>query len=156
MTSAPRQAGEDEDWAAVLRLIRDSFAYMEPRIDPPSSMHRLTEAGLAEAARQGEVWLIGQPVQACMVLTYHPDALHIGKVAVAAEARRQGLARLLIGQAEDRARALGLARLELQTRVELSELHATYRALGFRQTGTDSHPGYDRPTSLIFTRLVSD
>lgn len=155
MTDALRRAGEDEDWAAVLHLIRESFAYMDPRIDPPSSMHRLTAAAIAESAATGEVWLIGRPVRACMFLTYYPDALYIGKVAVAARARRQGLARRLMEQAENSARAHGLVRLELQTRVELTELHQTYRALGFRQTGTASHPGYDRPTSLIFTRPVS-
>lgn len=154
MTDDLRRAGEGEDWAAVLRLIRNSFAYMDARIDPPSSMHQLTVAGTARAAREGEVWLIGAPVVACMFLAYRPDALYIGKVAVAVSERRKGLARLLIATAEDRARALGLARLTLQTRVELTELHIAYRALGFHIAGTAAHAGYDRPTSVLFDRQV--
>ena len=56
--------------------------------------------------------------------------------------------------AETRARALGLPVLELQTRVELTENHAAFRALGFAQTGATAHPGFDRPTSLTGSAIV--
>ncbi len=39
---SPRQLGPGDDPAPVLALIRDAFAGMEGRIDPPSSMHHLT------------------------------------------------------------------------------------------------------------------
>ncbi|HTO34487.1 MAG TPA: GNAT family N-acetyltransferase, partial [Pararhizobium sp.] len=39
-----------KDWGALLALILDSFAYMRPRIDPPSSALRLTLASLREKA----------------------------------------------------------------------------------------------------------
>lgn len=151
---APRRAGADEDWGALLRLIRAAFAEMEGRIDPPSSMHRLTEAAIAAQADAGEVWVIGAPVVACVFLTPRPGALYVGKLAVAGHMRGQGLARALIGVAEAQARTLGLPVLELQTRVELRENHAAFAALGFRQTAATAHPGYARPTSLTFVRDV--
>jgi hypothetical protein len=49
--------------------------------------------------------------------------------------------------------ALGLDHLELQTRVELTENHATFRAMGFVETGRTAHPGYDR-TSITFRRAL--
>lgn len=150
----PRRAGAGEDWGAVLALIRESFAYMDGRVDPPSSVHLLSEAELARQAEAGEVWLIGAPVLGCLVLTVRPGALYIGKLVVSAAARRIGLARRLIDLAEERARALGLPKLELQTRVELTENHAAFAALGFRQTAATAHAGYDRPTSLTFCRQV--
>jgi ribosomal protein S18 acetylase RimI-like enzyme len=143
------------DWTALLRLIRAEFGYMEGRIDPPSSMHDLTPDSIAEQARNGEVWAIGQPPVACVFLTPKPDALYVGKLAVAVSQRGRGLARSLITLAETRARALQLPALELQTRVELTENQATFRALGFVETGRTAHPGYARPTSITLRRAVS-
>lgn len=138
------------DWTALLGLIQRAFAGMEGRIDPPSSMHRLTAADLEH--HPGEVWVIGRPPIACVLLTPKGDALHIGKLSVDPAHQGQGLAKTLIAMAETRARALGLARLELQSRVELVENHAIFFALGFKQTETTAHPGYDHPTSLVFTK----
>lgn len=42
----------------ILALIRWCFASMEGRIDPPSSMHRLTAGGIAQQCRDGEVWIL--------------------------------------------------------------------------------------------------
>lgn len=151
----PIRAEASFDWQAILTLIRDSFAFMDGRIDPPSSMHRLTPGDIAAQATEGEVWVIGQPPLACVFLTVKPSALSIGKLAVARSHRGQGLARALIDTAEARARALGLPMLELQTRVELTENHATFRALGFQETARTAHEGYDRPTSITFRRPVA-
>jgi ribosomal protein S18 acetylase RimI-like enzyme len=151
----PRRCQDLAAFAAVLALIRAAFADMEGRIDPPSSMHALTVEGLAAQAETAEVWAIGHPPAACVILTPKPQTLYIGKLAVAAEHRRHGHARALIALAETRARALGLPALELQTRVELTENHAAFRALGFTETGRSAHPGYSRPTSITFRRAVA-
>lgn len=150
----PRRLRAPQDWAAVLRLIRTEFAYMDERIDPPSSIHRLTEGDLAALSETAEIWAIGDPPLACMVLTPKDDALYIGKLAVAGVARGKGHARRLIDMAALRARALGLAWLELQVRVELLENQRAFAAMGFVQTRATAHPGYDRPTSLTFRRPV--
>ncbi|AWD22397.1 GNAT family N-acetyltransferase [Fuscovulum blasticum] len=151
----PYQCLAPFDWSALLTLIQTEFAFMEGRIDPPSSMHRLTAAAIAEQAAQAEVWAIGTPPIACVFLTAKPGALYIGKLAVAAPHRGQGLARHLIDLAERRARALGLPALELQTRVELVENQATFRALGFVETGRTAHTGYAQPTSVTFRRPLA-
>jgi predicted GNAT superfamily acetyltransferase len=98
--------------------------------------------------------VIGAPPVACVFLTPRPQALYVGKLAVAATERGRGHARALVTLAEARARSLGLPMLELQTRVELTENHATFRALGFVETGRTAHAGYDRPTSITFRRPV--
>lgn len=150
------QARDGYDWPALLTLIQQSFAYMEGRIDPPSSMLKLTAADIAEQARNGEVWVIedkGRPV-ACVFLTPRVDALYIGKLTVARHLRGHGLARQLMQLAEDRAHALALPALELQSRIELIENHAAFSAMGFTQKGETSHPGFTRPTSLTFRKPV--
>jgi hypothetical protein len=45
--------------------------------------------------------------------------------------------------------------LELQTRVELLENHATFAALGFHKVAETAHPGYARPTSLTLRKPVA-
>ncbi len=150
----PYQCLAPYDWATLLSLIQTEFSFMQGRIDPPSSMLRLTAETLAAQSRTAEIWAIGHPPHACVILTPKADALYIGKLAVAADHRRKGLARALIDLAESRARALGLPGLELETRVELAGNQATFVALGFVETARTAHPGYDRPTSITYRRAV--
>lgn len=129
---------------------------MEGRIDPPSSLHRMDLASLAAQAGTDEVWVLGRPVLACVILTAMPGRLYLGKLAVAEAVRGQGLARRLVTLAAMRAAELGLPALELQTRVELTENHATFARLGFRETGRTAHAGFDRPTSVTMRRVLAD
>lgn len=152
-----RLAADDPALAELLALLRRAFAPMQGVIDPPSSLDRMNLTSLARTASESELWAIdrsGQPA-ACVTLTPRPGALYIGKLATEPAFHRSGLARRLIALAEARASALGLPALTLQTRIELSANHATFRALGFEQTGATAHPGYDRPTSLTFTKQLA-
>lgn len=150
----PRLATDPALWPLILALLHEAFAFMEGRIDPPSSLRDLSAEALTRQAASGEIWIIGAPI-ACLFLTPRPAALYLGKLAVARPARGQGLARRLIDQAEVRARALRLPALELQTRVELVENQAAFKAMGFVETGRTAHPGFDRPTSITYRRPVA-
>lgn len=147
------RATDPYDWPGVLALIQRAFAGMEGRIDPPSSLHRLTAGGIAAQARTGEIWVV-PPLQACMFLTPKDGRLYLGKLAAEPALQGGGLARQLVALAEERARALGFAILELETRVELTENHAIFARLGFVETGRKAHPGFDRPTSITFAKRV--
>jgi len=154
--STPRRMGAQDDFGPLLALITEAFAYMDSRIDPPSSANRLTAADLAEQSASAEIWVIedvGKPV-ACMILTADDDHLYLGKLAVCQEFRGQKLARQLVHHAVSRAKALNLPAITLQTRVELVENHVAFRAMGFAKTAETAHAGYDRPTSLTFTLPV--
>lgn len=158
MTADPatprRLRPDDPAIGAVHALLTAAFAYMEGRIDPPSSLARMGPAELAHEAGRAELWVLGDPPRAGVILTPRPDTLYLGKLAVAAGARGQGLARVLANHACARARALGLPHVTLQTRVELTENHAAFARLGFAEVGRTAHPGYDRPTSITFRRAV--
>ena len=150
----PQRAQDPYDWPHLRDLIVRAFAHMDGRIDPPSSAHHLTPADIADQAVTGEVWVIGAPAVACVFISPLPQALYLGKLAVDPAVQRMGYGRRLIAVAELRAHAFGLPALELWTRIELTENHATFRALGFAQTGTRAHAGFDRPTTLIFTKRL--
>lgn len=150
----PRRLSPDDDMAPVHALLRAAFAYMEGVVDPPSSMARLTPAGLARAAETAELWVLGEAPSACMILTPRAETLYLGKLAVAEARRGAGLARVMIGHALARARALGLPSVTLETRVELVDNQAAFRRLGFHETHRSAHPGFERPTSITFRRWV--
>ena len=125
-----------------------AFAGMEGRIDPPSSLKQMTAETLAEMACTSEVWVIGTPVVATVVLTPKPAVLYVGKLAV--RDQRMGLGRVLMELAENRAIELGKDWLELESRVELVEVHEVFKALGFHEVMRTTHAGYGRPC-LLYT-----
>lgn len=152
----PRPAGRCfGDWQGLLDLILTSFASMEGRIDPPSSAHQLTCDALRDKAQRDYLWVAGaSPLLGCMFLTAQPDALYIGKLAIAPQAQGRGLGRAFVTAAQAQARQLSLPRLRLETRIELVENHAAFAAMGFTQTACKAHPGYDRATSITMEKLL--
>lgn len=150
-----RHAPDDPELAALLSLIQTSFAFMDGVVNPPSSMHTLTQDSMRTLAVTSEVWSFGPPLCACVVLTLKPDALYIGKLSVAEHARNQGFARKLVEHAASRARHHKRQWLELDARIELTQNHAAFAAMGFRETGRTAHVGFTSPTSLTFRRSVS-
>lgn len=152
---AVRHVSSDRELTLILELIRNSFSYMDSRINPPSSMHRLTLADIAAKCETGEVWSMGNPVRACVMMTLKEDSLYLSKLAVAETARRTGYARHLVHLAEWRAIVLGKPYLELQTRIELTENHVAFTKLGFEKIGEGSHEGYEKPTYLCMRKSVS-
>ncbi|MEL6520775.1 MAG: GNAT family N-acetyltransferase [Pseudomonadota bacterium] len=155
MVFRPYQVGSDSvQIPLILDLIRQAFAYMEGRIDPPSSMLRLDVGSIRTHCETGEVWAIGTPPQACIFLTWKPDRLYLGKLAVSPAVQGQGLGRQMIEVAARRARETGVGVLELETRVELTENHSAFARLGFEKTAETAHPGYDRPTSITMQRQI--
>lgn len=144
-----------KDFEALHALLSDSFADMAGRIDPPSSITRLTPDGLADKVKAEDLFLVRapQPV-ACIFGSAEGDAYALRKLAVARGHRGRGLCRALIAACEMRARRLGLPALRLQSRVELAGTHAVFAALGFEEAGRTAHPGFARPTSVTFVRRI--
>jgi GNAT superfamily N-acetyltransferase len=146
------------DWHGLLGLLRGSFAFMDGRIDPPSSLTRMGVEELKTKAAEETLIIAtdGQELMGCAFAAVREDCVYVGKVAVASSARRQGVARAMMNTAENLAREHNRSYLELQTRVELVENHATFRALGFTKVAETAHPGYSRPTSITMRRRVAE
>lgn len=149
-TRAPYQ------WQTILDLLHICFAYMDDRIAPRSSLHRLTVQDIEAFA--GDETLLTVEDQSCPVacafLTRRTDHFYIGKLAVLPGFREKGFAKRLINDAAKRAAAKGFRYLELETRIELTENHAAFTRLGFVKTAETSHSGFDRPTSITMRRQL--
>ena len=138
------------DWQFLFDLLHRTYAYMDQRIDPPSSLHRLTVETLAQKAAD-EILLLamaGNRVVGCMFCRHEPEWIYVGKVAVDEGMQGQGIARKMFDHAFSMARQNGFKGLELESRVELIENHQAFARLGFVKVGEDAHDGYDRPTSI--------
>lgn len=151
MTIEMLRIGADFDrYEELLDVILAAFAFMDGRIDPPSSAHRLTPASLRQKAAQEIAFAAVEKGQlvGCIFLKPEEATLYIGKLAVHTAAQGKGIGRLLLARAEATARELGLACLRLETRVELTENHRMFAAWGFGRTAENRHAGHDRTTSI--------
>lgn len=152
------RAGPDfRRWPELLALLHAAFAFQHGRIDPPSSLHRMDAAALA--AKAGEETLLlafaGTQLIGCVFARPIATSLYVGKFAVAPHAQGRGIGRRLMDAVEALARDAGMAAIELETRIELTENHATFRAFGFQKIAEKSHPGFDRPTSITMRKLLA-
>ena len=144
----------DVDLSEVFHLIKSSFAFMAGRIDPPSSIDRLTLEKLFRMAEVGSVVVLGKPVIACVVVTAVPHAMYLGKMAVDPSVRGQGAARALVEARNTIALDHGVACLELKVRIELLENQRVFTRIGFVKTSEHCHPGYDEVTEITMQRRV--
>ncbi len=153
ITAAP---DDFDDWEDLHTLLHVAFASMDGRIDPPSSLHGMDAAALRDKAGEEALFLAHDNANliGCLFAAVGNDRLYIGKIAIDPFHQAKGIARRLMMQAEDLARAKGLTHLELQTRIELTENHQAFAALGFEKTSETAHPGYGRMTSITMRKSV--
>jgi len=144
------------DWERVRALILDAFAYMDARINPPSSALRLTAQSMKTNADKGALLLAERSgdLVGCVFAEVKGDALYIGKLAVRPGLQGAGIGKQLVDAAREEARRRGLGMLELETRIELVENHATFARMGFVKTGESAHEGFDRPTSITMRAKI--
>src|SRR3954470_11936940 len=106
-----RPAARDfSDWERVRLLILDAFAYMGPRIDPPSSALRLQPRAGHASAESGALRLAysGGDLVGCLFLHQKNDALYISKLAGSPTLQRAGIGRKLVEAARGEARLRGI------------------------------------------------
>lgn len=151
----PAQA-EFGDWNALMELLHAAFAFQHSRIDPPSSLHRFDAGSIAVKAREERLFLAFDDAElvGCIFARPQPGSLYVGKLAVWPKLQGQGIGRRLMQAAEGLARQSGLGALELETRIELTENHKTFAALGFVKISEGAHSGYERTTFITMRKSL--
>lgn len=93
-------------WPDLLALLQEAFAYMEARIDPPSSLNRMKPDDLRTKTKKETLIVAteGTDLIGCAFALVRDDCLYISKVAVAERARRKGVGRELMAAADQVAR----------------------------------------------------
>ena len=146
-----------DDWQSLLALLQETYAYMEGRIDPPSSLNQMDLDSLISKSRNEEMILAVEAGElvGCLFATKKGGAFYLAKIAVSKSRRGQGIARAMFDKAESLARHWNLKALVLQTRIELIENHLAFAAIGFAKTMESAHPGYDRATSITMEKSLA-
>lgn len=118
-------------------------------IDPPSSVLKETDADFAARLADETCFIVEADgkLAGSIFCAVKGDALYIGRLAVAPEQRRRGIANILIEAAKDEAKRRGFARLSLGARIMLPGNVALFRSHGFVIVREICHPGFTSPTS---------
>jgi predicted N-acetyltransferase YhbS len=147
----------DADVPTIVGLIHAAFQEYAGVIDPPSGAHKESEEKLREAMQteRAVLALLGEHVLACVLYRPESDRMYFGRLAVLPAYRNRGISAALIAYVEQRARELGLPRVQLGVRVALPHLRARYERLGYNVVEQRSHPGYAEPTYLVMEKLLS-
>ena len=151
--SHPPRPATEADLADITSVIAAAYARYGDRMDkPPAPV--LTDYSDAIAA--GQVWVVGDPVTAVLVLVPEQDSMLVENVAVSPAAQGTGLGRRLMDFAEREALASGLRRMTLYTNEVMTENLAIYTRLGYRETARRGEHGYRRVFMAKELRARSD
>lgn len=151
------RAAQPADAAAIAALIRTCFAAVAARLDPPPSALRESAASVADqiAAGGGAVW-DEAGIRGCVLWRPDGDALYTGRLAVAPEWQRRGIALALLAEAEREAGRRRLARLTLAVRLVLEGNRRLFARAGFHETTQEAHPGFASPTFVNAEKRLGD
>lgn len=132
-----------EDRAGIEAVVHAAYAPYVARLGrAPGPMG--DDYGARIAAGQVRVLEDDADIVGILVLIPEADAMLLDNVALADRARGRGFGRRLVAHAEAEAREAGLTRLRLYTHVLMTENHALYAHLGFRETHRATEKGFER------------
>jgi GNAT superfamily N-acetyltransferase len=138
------------DLPSIRQVIAAAYDKYFSRMDrPPAPVLRDYTAAVVA----GEVWVTGNPVTGLIALSRVDDAMLIENVAVHPSAQGTGLGRRLMEFAEREATRCGIERLALYTNEVMTENHAIYTHLGYRETHRSTEDGYRR---VFMEKILAD
>jgi putative acetyltransferase len=113
----------------------------------PKDLQALGDPQGEIVAKGGRILFVledGEAVGCCALLPSRGGGFEVAKMAVAAGRQGKGLGRALMAAAIEKARALGAARLYLETNSRLAPALGLYRSFGFREVGFAEPSEYGR------------
>ena len=127
---------------------------MEGSIDPPSSLNVFTLQTICDHCTSEEVWVCASPPLACLFLTRKKIEL-TQQTGLFTASSQKGLSAMPNWARWNTRSGAWLKKLQLQTRVELTENDRFFEHLRFVKTTKTRHDGYNRTTSITMKKAVS-
>ena len=120
----------------------------------------ITELAVAEFTPPQGIFIIGwdadQPVSCGGVRLVSPGLGELKRMYVAPAARRRGIARAMLANLEDQARALGAVRLRLESGLHQPEALSLYASAGYVETEPFGHYAGARLARHLGKSLVTE
>ncbi len=145
----------------VLEILKAAFAVQDGIVDPPSSVTRMTVEGVIRDAGNGDLLTAETPdgeILGCLFTKIDADdagrVLYAYHLAVEPMHQGKGIGHRLFDTVVTLAKARNVDRLQVMSRIELTDVHTFFTNMGFRQVDTFTHDGFDRPTSLRFEKAL--
>jgi ribosomal protein S18 acetylase RimI-like enzyme len=145
------RSADVSDAASVAATIAAAFEQYRGKLKPESGAFRETAKGIGQELRRGAGAIIAERnghIVGCVMTKMQEGDMYFGRLAVLPEARRLGVAKLLIDAVEAEARHRGLPGVRLGVRIVLTANQRLFTSLGYVETSRDAHPGFDHPTSI--------
>lgn len=123
---------------------------------PPPAFPHLADIDRHFGRAGGEflvVELTGHVIGMGGIRPNRPDQAEVLHIRIHPATRRQGVGRILMSGLETRARELGFQELHLDTATNQPEAIAFYRALGYVDAGTETHPDWAWTLQYFTKRL---
>jgi predicted N-acetyltransferase YhbS len=144
------------DIPAIVAITQAAFGEYEGLLDPPSSVRDETPEKVRAKLREGVTVLALHDDVPVGAVYFSPrgEYAYMGRLSVLPAQRGQGIGAALVAHVEERARALGLAYMELGVRVALPHLIAMYTRLGYHIAEERRHPGYSVTTFVMMHKRL--
>ena len=142
------------DIPTLVTLVHTAFEDYRGRLDPPSGAHNETAGTFRRALQTGwaALALVNNDAVGCVFSHQEGEHMYLGRLSVLRPFRRHGVGRALTEYVEQRARELGLPRVQLGVRIALPHLQTYYERLGYHVVRYESHAGYTVPTSMVMEK----
>jgi GNAT superfamily N-acetyltransferase len=125
-------AGEPPASDLIEAMVAEGLQVYGSRLDIPGAPSATAEQLSPPGGTFVVIYEDGRPVAGGGVKRLGDDVGEIKRMYVVPEARSRGLARVLLGALEDAARALGYARVRLDTGPRQPHARALYESTGYR------------------------
>jgi len=148
--------GDESDIPAVVAIIHAAFVGLGD-LDPPSGALSENPESLSKRLRSESLLVAheGAALVGCLFCALRGESLYLGRVAVDPSRRGRGIGAELIEAAAAEARRQNLARLIVGVRIALPANRRFFERCGFQIVGAGCHAGHSRATFFMMSRALT-
>jgi predicted N-acetyltransferase YhbS len=146
----------DEDIPQILAAIKAAHAEYVGLFDPPTSEEQRTVEKIKKELQEATAVVAdhNHTIIGSVFFRCRDDGLHLNRLSVLPDWRGQEIGRQLLEIVEGKTAEMGLKKVTLSIRVNLSENEVYFQKLGYEFAAYGSHEGYTEPTYMLLAKQL--